>query len=86
MLRQIAIESTRDEHVRLNEIVKERKELQNHECYAPVVDKIIERCFNLNNEYVLRNLYMMVNLCERGIAQEQIFRAIGKVCPVKFSD
>lgn len=65
------------------EILLKRQKLTNHGCYVPVVDYIIEKCFNLKNDYVLRHLYKMVNLCEKGVNYEMIMKSIATVCKTK---
>jgi len=43
-------------------------------------DKFIEKCINLNNEYVLRQLYVFVNFCENGFKSDTIIKTIYNVC------
>jgi legumain len=70
--------------VSLETVLSERLDLTNHECYAPAVDKLIEKCFNMNKEFALRNLFVLVNLCESGVEKEKIFDAIESTCKTRF--
>lgn len=78
------IESSLDGlNIKPEEILMKKHKLVNHECYKPVVDYIIEKCFSLKNDYVLRHLYKMVNLCENGVHSELILKSIATVCQTK---
>uniref|UniRef100_A0AAQ5XPM2 legumain n=1 Tax=Amphiprion ocellaris TaxID=80972 RepID=A0AAQ5XPM2_AMPOC len=51
------------------EILNERAELSQHQCYTAVNKHYKYNCFNWHRteyEYALRHLYALVNLCERG--------------------
>lgn len=76
-------EATRGVNIRPEEILNKRRKLTNHECYKPVVDYIIEKCFSLRNDYVLRHLYKIVNLCENKINYEMIMKSVATVCQTK---
>lgn len=68
----------------VKEMLISKHKLRNHECYKPIVDTIIEKCFSLRNDYVLRHLYKMVNLCENGVDSAAVIKTIAAVCPSKF--
>ena len=51
------------------------------DCYYAAVDVFHERCFNVGrNDYALRMLNTLVNLCERGYQQEEITSALLATC------
>ena len=79
-MKQIVTEAVKGLNLVETDLTEKKMELNNHECYAPVVDKLIEKCFSLKNEHALRNLYMLVNLCESNVAQSKILEAIEKAC------
>ena len=81
-IRQIALVVLKNNRKAIIQVVKSKMTLRNHECYVPVVNRFVEKCINLNNEYVLRNLYVFVNLCEIEINSEHILNAIDEVCVV----
>ncbi|RMZ93887.1 legumain [Brachionus plicatilis] len=70
----------------LNDVLVNKKKLTNHECYKPVIDHLIQKCFSLKNDYVLRNLYVLVNLCESGVESQNIIYSINRLCPIKHFD
>ncbi len=79
-VRQITLNLMKKNNQKTNELFNTKLSLRNHDCYVPVVDKFVEKCINLNNEYVLRNLYVFVNLCESGFEAENIIKAINDTC------
>jgi legumain len=85
-IKKIATAIAQEANLDASSIIIEKTKLSNYNCYQEAVDHLIEKCFNLNNEYVLRNLYVLVNLCESGIKSEKINQIIDKVCPVKYSN
>ena len=55
--------------------------LSKHDCYFAAVDAFHRECYNLGkNDYALRLVYALANLCEEGHDGEAIVRAIGDVC------
>lgn len=86
LMTEIVARSLHNKNIALGEILGSRKDLTNHECYVPAVDRVIEKCFSLKNEFVLRTLYMLVNLCESGVASQTIVDAVDAVCPKKVFD
>ncbi|CAF0742169.1 unnamed protein product [Adineta steineri] len=48
--------------------------------YQSVTERIQEKCFDLQNEFVLHKLYIMANLCEIGLFDFTIHQAIDQVC------
>ncbi|XP_005986660.1 legumain [Latimeria chalumnae] len=68
---------------RTEEILSNRYDLTNHECYQASVHHFKMQCFNWHNplyEYALRQLYALVNLCEEGFPFDRIQEAMGSVC------
>jgi len=56
-------------------------ELTKYDCYYASVDAFHEQCFNVGkNDYALRMLNTLVNLCERGFDQELITSAMHTYC------
>ncbi|KAM6912197.1 legumain [Xenentodon cancila] len=65
------------------EVLDERAELSQHQCYKAAVNYYKQNCFNWHKteyEYALRHLYALVNLCERGYPAERIQQAMKTVC------
>ena len=62
------------------EIYNQKKKLSNHECYFSVLERLFEKCFNAKNEYGLRKLYLLVNLCENGFSSQIIMNSIDNAC------
>lgn len=81
---QIIENSIRGTNMDAKEILIKRKKLTNHACYVSIVDFIIQKCFSLRNDYVLRHLYKMVNLCESGIESGVVMKSVANVCQNKF--
>ncbi|XP_015282652.1 PREDICTED: legumain [Gekko japonicus] len=64
-------------------ILSKRMDLSNHDCYQPAANHFKKRCFNWHNpqyEYALRQLYVLVNVCELGYPIDRILLAMDKVC------
>lgn len=61
-------------------VLKEIMTLTQHDCHKTVTERIHEKCFDLQNEYVLNQLYIMANLCEIGLSESIISRSIDAVC------
>merc|ERR1712002_796668 len=56
-------------------------ELTQFDCYYTAVDAFHSRCFNVGqNDFALRMLNPLVNLCERGFTASQIVSAIKDTC------
>lgn len=72
-----------EDREKIVEAVRTRKPLRDHDCYMQVVDYFIDKCIDLNNEYVLRHLYVFVNLCEMGVKSGRVVSAIDNFCPMK---
>ncbi|KAM9787333.1 legumain [Syngnathus typhle] len=65
------------------EVVNERRDLTQHQCYRTAVDHYKNNCYNWNKakyEYALRHLYALVNMCERGYTADSIQMAMDSVC------
>ncbi|XP_078262908.1 legumain [Rhinoraja longicauda] len=66
-------------------ILNSRSRIHDHACYQTVNYHFKTRCFNWHvslNEYALRQLYALVNLCE-GYSVNSILQAMDKVCLVR---
>jgi legumain len=62
-------------------ILRSRYRLTSHDCYIPAVELFDERCFDISqNDWALRRLFLLVNLCEERVAVETILESIDKVC------
>ena len=56
-------------------------EITQHECYYESVDHFKSNCFNFShNDWALRRLYVLANLCEMGYKGNTIAHAIQKQC------
>ncbi|KAL8169025.1 UNVERIFIED_CONTAM: hypothetical protein K2H54_032098 [Gekko kuhli] len=65
------------------QILSNRMDLSNHDCYQAAADHFKTHCFNWHNpqyEYALRQLYVLVNICELGYPIDRILLAMDKVC------
>ncbi|XP_047466720.1 legumain [Mugil cephalus] len=65
------------------EVLNERAELSQHQCYKAAVNHYKHNCFNWHKtefEYALRHLYALVNLCERRYSADSIQFAMDSVC------
>ncbi|XP_059816180.1 legumain [Hypanus sabinus] len=64
-------------------ILNSRNRIYNHVCYQAANYYFKTRCFNWHstlNEFALRQLYVLVNLCEEGFSINSILQAMDKVC------
>ncbi|CAF1352349.1 unnamed protein product [Adineta steineri] len=61
-------------------VTEKRMKLTRYDCYQSVTERIQEKCFDLQNEFVLHKLYIMANLCEIGLFDFTIHQAIDQVC------
>merc|ERR1712055_301603 len=62
-------------------IFTDNVELTRHKCYYAAVDEFHTRCFNVGlNDYALRMLNPLVNLCEKDYPEETIIQAIKETC------
>ncbi|XP_051886244.1 legumain [Pristis pectinata] len=67
-------------------ILNSRSRIYDHTCYQAANYHFKTRCFNWHtplNEYALRQLYALVNLCEEGFSINSILQAMDKVCLVR---
>ncbi|XP_022540752.2 legumain [Astyanax mexicanus] len=81
-MRQLVGRVVEDEQ-ELQNILDERQEVTQHECYRDALTHFKTHCFNWHNqqyEYALRHLYVLVNLCERGYPAQRILAAVDNVC------
>lgn len=47
VIQGIAKSIIKRQNLELNDILENKKKLTNHECYKPVVDHLIQKCFSL---------------------------------------
>ncbi|XP_028251568.1 legumain [Parambassis ranga] len=81
-MRKVVEEVTGDKF-KAQEILDERADLSQHQCYKAAVNHYKHNCFNWHKteyEYALRHLYALVNLCERGYPADRIQRAMDSEC------
>ncbi|XP_038584659.1 legumain [Micropterus salmoides] len=77
------VETVTSNRLEADDILKDRAELSQHQCYKAAVNHYKHNCFNWHKteyEYALRHLYALVNLCERGYPAERIQLAMDSVC------
>ncbi|XP_041827681.1 legumain [Melanotaenia boesemani] len=80
---RLVVEKVTGSKLKAVEVLEERAELSQHQCYKAVVKYYKYNCFNWHKseyEYALRHLYALVNLCERGYPAESIQLAMKSVC------
>jgi len=61
-------------------VISQHMKLTQHDCYISATQHLHEKCFDLQNEYVLNKLWIVANLCEVGIQDFTIKNAINDVC------
>jgi legumain len=66
-------------------VTQTHMKLTQHDCYKTVTQRVQEKCFDLPNEYVLNNLYIMANLCEVVLDENIINQAVDSVCRERLS-
>ncbi|XP_078480692.1 legumain-like [Lampetra planeri] len=79
------VEKVTGNELKAEEVLDNRAELSQHECYKAVVNHYKHNCYNWHKpefEYALRHLYALVNLCESGYTADSIQLAITSVCHV----
>jgi len=62
------------------QVTTKRMKLTQHDCYISTTQRIHEKCFDIQNEYVLNKLWIVANLCEVGLEDFTINNAIDVVC------
>ena len=56
-------------------------DLSQYECYYESVNHFKDNCFRMSsNDWALRRLYVLANLCEMGYGAKSIAQAIKKQC------
>lgn len=81
-MRQV-VEKVTGDKLKAEEILNERAELSQHQCYKAAVNHYKHNCYNWHKtefEYALRHLYALVNMCERGYPAERIQLAMDSEC------
>ncbi|XP_031165736.1 legumain [Sander lucioperca] len=84
-MRQV-VERVTGNHLKAQDVLNDRAELSQHQCYKAAVNHYKYNCFNWHKteyEYALRHLYALVNLCERGYSADSIKLAMDSVCHFK---
>ncbi|CAF1304290.1 unnamed protein product [Rotaria sp. Silwood1] len=61
-------------------VTTQRMKLTEHDCYKSVTQHIHEKCFDIQNEYVLNKLWIVANLCQVGLRDFTINNAVNDVC------
>ncbi|CAF1050013.1 unnamed protein product [Rotaria sordida] len=61
-------------------VTTKRIPLTQHDCYMSVTQHINEKCFDIQNEYVLNKLWIVANLCQVGLRDFTINNAVNDVC------
>jgi legumain len=61
-------------------VTTQRMKLTQHDCYISATQRLHEKCFDIQNEYVLNKLWIVANLCEVGLQDFTINNAIDNVC------
>ncbi|XP_017272390.1 legumain [Kryptolebias marmoratus] len=77
------VEKVTGSRLKAEEVLEERAELVQHQCYKAAVKHFKHNCFSWSKpeyEYALRHLYALVNLCERGYPSQSIQLAMDSVC------
>jgi len=75
---QKAFEVNRGDYYEL--VTTHRMKLTQHDCYIAATQHIHEKCFDLENVYVLDKLWIVANLCEVGLRDFTINNAVDEVC------
>jgi len=65
------------------DVLTKHMKLTQHDCYKSVTQHIHEKCFDLQNEFVLNKLWMVANLCEIGLRDFTIKQAVDQTCPTR---
>lgn len=81
-MRQV-VEKVTGDKLKAEEILNERAELSQHQCYKAAVNHYKHNCYNWHKtefEYALRHLYALVNMCERGYPASRIQLAMDSEC------
>jgi len=61
-------------------VTTQRMKLTQHDCYKSATQRIHEKCFDIQNEYVLHKLWVVANLCQIGLNDFTINHAVDDVC------
>jgi len=61
-------------------VTTQRMKLTEHDCYISATQHIHEKCFDIQNEYVLNKLWIVANLCQVGLRDFTIKNAVNDVC------
>ncbi|XP_042356042.1 legumain [Plectropomus leopardus] len=84
-MRQV-VEKVTGDKLKAEEVLNERDELTQHQCYRTAVNHYKFNCFNWHKteyEYALRHLYALVNLCERRYSANSIQLAMDSACRLR---
>jgi legumain len=63
-----------------DKVMTQRMKLTEDDCYISATQRIHEKCFDIQNEYVLNKLWIVANLCQVGIRDFTINNAVDAVC------
>ncbi|KAI0239224.1 Legumain [Lamellibrachia satsuma] len=77
----LIVKLTIKSNLRTQQILTMRHRIVNFACYKPAVELFSEQCYDLNEyDYALHHIYTLANLCEVGIAKDDILQSIRDVC------
>ena len=81
VIRGIVTRVTNGENGIIERALASVPELSQYECYYEAIGHFKSNCFRLsNNDWALRRLYVLANLCEMGYREKSITHAIDKQC------
>ena len=81
VVRGIVTRVTNGENAMVERAMASVPDLSQYECYYASVNHFKDNCFRMsNNEWALRRLYVLANLCEMGYGAKSIAYAIKKQC------
>nr|XP_033807131.1 legumain [Geotrypetes seraphini]XP_033807133.1 legumain [Geotrypetes seraphini]XP_033807134.1 legumain [Geotrypetes seraphini]XP_033807135.1 legumain [Geotrypetes seraphini] len=81
-MRKIVLSVTGSEE-RTKQVLTDRLDISKYNCYEAALQHFKTRCFNWHSptyEFALRQLYILVNLCEGGYIVDSIKEAMDSVC------
>ena len=81
VIRGIVTRVTNGENGMIETALASVPELSQYECYYEAIGHFKSNCFRLsNNDWALRRLYVLANLCELGYREKYIVHAINEQC------
>ena len=81
VIRGIVTRVTNGEDGMVERAMSSVPDLSQYECYYESIEHFKSNCFRISyNDWVLRRLYVLANLCEMGFGAKSIEQAIKKQC------